>query len=107
MIAWLMLFCAGIFEIIWVVSFKYSANFTKFWPALITLTSLAASMILLGLAIRNLPMGTAYAIWTGIGAIGVFILGIILFNEELNSARLIFASLIFIGIIGLKFTSPS
>jgi quaternary ammonium compound-resistance protein SugE len=105
--AWITLFFAGIFEIIWAVALKYSQSLSKFWPSVITISALAASMLLLGISMRNLPLGTAYAVWTGIGAAGAFIAGIILFGEPVNLMRIIFASLIIIGILGLKFTSQS
>lgn len=101
--AWMMLFAAGIFEILWTVGMKYSQGFTRLWPSLFTLITLAISMGLLGFSLKTLPMGTAYAIWTGIGAIGTVILGIILFDESRDFLKIFFISLIIIGIAGLKF----
>lgn len=101
--SWIMLFCAGLFEIVWAVGLKYSEGFSRFWPSLITLVALAASMVLLGLSLRTLPLGTAYAIWTGIGAVGTVILGIFLFGESASLFRLLCIVLIVLGIMGLKF----
>jgi quaternary ammonium compound-resistance protein SugE len=103
--AWLYLLIAGIFEVIWAIGLKYSHGFTKLYPSLITLGSMVTSFYLLSLAAKSLPIGTAYAIWTGIGALGAVLLGIILFNEPLNILRIVFLSLILLGILGLKLTS--
>ncbi len=103
--AWLYLFIAGIFEVIWAMGLKYSQGFTKLYPSLITLGGMIISFYLLSLATKSLPIGTAYAIWTGIGAFGAVLLGIILFNEPLNALRIIFLCLLLVGIIGLKLTS--
>lgn len=105
--AWVYLFFAGLFEIGWAVGLKYSESFTRPWPTAITVVCLAASMILLGLAVRSLPLGTAYAIWTGIGAVGAVAAGVLLFQEPATAARFFFAALIVAGIVGLKFTSPA
>ena len=101
---WLYLFAAGIFEIIWATSQKYSAGFSKPIPTAITLVTATISFVLLGLAMKNLHLGTAYAIWTGIGIVGTTILGILLFGEPATLTRLGFSALILIGIIGLKLT---
>ncbi len=103
--AWIYLFIAGIFEVIWAMGLKYSHGFTKLYPSLITLGGMVISFYLLSLATKSLPIGTAYAIWTGIGALGTVILGIFLFNEALSVQRVVFLGLILIGIFGLKFTS--
>ena len=100
--SWIMLFCAGLFEIVWALGLKYSEGFSRFWPSLITLVALAASMVLLGLSLRTLPLGTAYAIWTGIGTVGTAILGMVLFGEPATAVRLVCIGLIVSGIIGLK-----
>ena len=103
--AWIYLFIAGIFEVIWAMGLKYSHGFTKLYPSLITLGGMIISFYLLSLATKSLPIGTAYAIWTGIGALGTVILGIFLFNEALSIQRIVFLGLILIGIFGLKLTS--
>ena len=104
--AWIYLFLAGLFEIGWAVGLKYSHGFTKLWPSAFTIGTMAISILLLGLALRSLPLGTAYAIWTGIGTIGTAILGIILFSEPAEALRLACIGLIAAGIIGLKLVSP-
>ncbi len=103
--AWVYLVIAGIFEIIWAMGLKYSNGFTKLYPSLITLGGMVISFYLLSLATKTLPIGTAYAIWTGIGAMGAVILGIFLFNEPVNALRIVFLCLILAGILGLKLTS--
>lgn len=103
--AWVYLTIAGIFEVIWAMGLKYSYGFTKLVPSLITFGGMAISFYLLSLAIKSLPIGTAYAIWTGIGALGTVLLGILLFNEPVNIMRIVFLFLIIAGILGLKFTS--
>lgn len=100
--AWIILFIAGLFEIGWAVGLKYTEGFTRVGPTVFTAVSLVASMALLGLAVRSLPLGTAYAVWTGIGAAGTVILGIILFKEPATVARLVCVGLILSGILGLK-----
>jgi quaternary ammonium compound-resistance protein SugE len=104
--AWFNLIVAGLFEIGWAIGLKYTHGFTRLWPTVGTITCMIASIALLGLALRSLPMGTAYAIWTGIGIVGTAILGIILFQEVCSPARLICIGLILIGIIGLKLATP-
>lgn len=103
--AWLYLFIAGLLEIAWAIGLKYSDGFTKLTPSIFTLISMIASMGLLALAVKTLPVGTAYAVWTGIGAIGTAMLGIILFDESKELVRLIFIFLIVVGIAGLKIYS--
>ncbi|AFQ45365.1 quaternary ammonium compound efflux SMR transporter SugE [Desulfosporosinus meridiei] len=103
--AWTYLVIAGVFEVIWVIGLKYSHGFTKLFPSLITLGGMVVSFYLLSLAIRSLPIGTAYAIWTGIGALGAVLMGIFLFNEPVNIPRIVFICLILVGILGLKLTS--
>ncbi|MBW7910995.1 MAG: quaternary ammonium compound efflux SMR transporter SugE [Alphaproteobacteria bacterium] len=105
--AWIYLFFAGLFEIAWAIGLKYSESFTRPVPSIITVICLAISMVLLGLAVRTLPIGTAYAIWTGIGAAGAVAAGIFLFHEPATAARIFFASLIVVGIVGLKLSSPT
>jgi quaternary ammonium compound-resistance protein SugE len=103
--AWVILFVAGLFEVCWAVGLKYSEGFTRLWPSVFTAITLALSMILLGWAVRTLPLGTAYTVWTGIGAIGTVILGIWLFNEPVTAVRIGCIALILAGIIGLKATA--
>ncbi|TYO93292.1 quaternary ammonium compound efflux SMR transporter SugE [Desulfallas thermosapovorans] len=105
--AWLYLFVAGIFEVVWAISLKYSLGFTRLYPSLVTIIAMAISVYFLSLATRVLPIGTAYAVWTGIGAVGAVIVGMLLLNESRDAARLFFVTLILVGIIGLKFTSPA
>ncbi|MES2340154.1 MAG: quaternary ammonium compound efflux SMR transporter SugE [Pseudomonadota bacterium] len=100
--AWLILFVAGLCEIGWAVGLKYTEGFTRPWPTVLTGVSLIASMALLGIAVKSLPLGTAYAVWTGIGAVGTVILGIVLFKEPVTVARLVSVGLILAGIAGLK-----
>lgn len=102
---WLLLVIAGLFEIAWAVGLKYSAGFTRLWPSVFTAVTLAVSMLLLGLATRDLPIGTAYAVWTGIGTMGTAILGIWLLNEPATAMRLVSIGLIVAGIVGLKLAS--
>ncbi|CAN5463364.1 quaternary ammonium compound efflux SMR transporter SugE [soil metagenome] len=100
--AWLILFVAGLCEIGWAVGLKYTDGFTRLWPTVFTGASLLVSMALLGMAVKSLPLGTAYAVWTGIGAVGTVILGIVLFKEPVTVARLVCVGLIVAGILGLK-----
>ena len=103
--SWILLFVAGLFEIGWAIGLKYTDGFTRLWPSVGTALSMLVSVVLLGLAMRDLPVGTAYAVWTGIGAVGTVILGIALFNDPANAARLVCVGLIVAGILGLKLTS--
>ena len=105
--AWLTLFIAGLFEVGWAVGLKYTHGFTRLGPTLFVAGSLAVSMGLLGWSVRTLPIGTAYAVWTGIGAVGAAILGIVLFKEPVTLARVACLALIVIGIVGLKFVTPT
>ncbi|WP_172118240.1 quaternary ammonium compound efflux SMR transporter SugE [Halomonas hibernica] len=100
--SWFILFIAGLLEIGWAIGLKYSVGFTKLWPTAWTLLSLVASFLLLGLALKTLPVGTAYAIWVGIGAVGTAILGIVLFGESLGVLKLMSLTLIVAGLVGLK-----
>lgn len=100
---WAILFVAGLCEIGWAVGLKYTEGFTRLWPTVFTGVSLVASMGLLGLAVKSLPLGTAYAVWTGIGAVGTVILGIVLFKEPATAMRLVCVGLIVSGILGLRF----
>ncbi|MCI0752883.1 quaternary ammonium compound efflux SMR transporter SugE [Teichococcus vastitatis] len=100
--AWIFLFMAGLLEIGWAVGLKYTHGFTRLVPSLLTAASMIASLGLLGLALRSLPLGTAYAVWTGIGTLGTAVLGILLFGEAATAARLACIGLIVCGIVGLK-----
>ncbi len=102
---WLILFVAGLFEVAWAIGLKYSEGFSKLWPSLFTVVCMIISMGLLAYSVKHLPVGTAYAVWTGIGAVGTAILGIILFGESKELLRIFFIFLIIIGIVGLKFVS--
>lgn len=101
---WLLLFSAGCSEIIFALSLKYNESFTKLWPSIATMVSGGASFYLLMLSLKTLPIGTAYAVWTGMGAVGVAILGIILFKESAEWVRLASIMMIIVGIVGLKLT---
>jgi len=100
--AWFMLFVAGLMEIGWAIGLKYTEGFTRLTPSILTLAAMAASMALLGLALKTLPIGTAYAVWTGIGAVGTALLGIWLLGEPATAMRLACIGLIVSGIVGLK-----
>ena len=102
--SWFLLFLAGLFEIAWAVGLKYTEGYTRLWPTMGTVSAMVASVALLGLAMRTLPLGTAYAVWTGIGAVGTVILGIVLFGESAAPMRLACVALIVAGIAGLKLT---
>ncbi len=104
---WIILILAGIFEIGWAVGLKFTEGFTRFWPTVGTVLAMVISLGLLGIAIKTLPVGTAYAIWVGVGAVGTAILGIVLFGEAANAGRLISLGLILAGIVGLKLSSSA
>lgn len=104
---WVVLFVAGLFEIGWAVGLKYTEGFTRLWPTVATAVALVASMGLLGVALRVLPLGTAYAVWTGIGSVGTAVLGIVLFREPATVVRLLCIGLIVAGIVGLKLAAGS
>jgi len=102
---WLILFIAGLFEVAWAIGLKYTEGFSKLWPSVFTVICMIISMGLLAYVVKYLPVGTAYAVWTGIGAVGTAILGIILFNESKEIIRVFFIFLIIVGIVGLKIFS--
>ncbi|WP_411035865.1 quaternary ammonium compound efflux SMR transporter SugE [Shinella sp. BYT-45] len=102
---WILLTLAGLFEIGWAIGLKYTDGFTRLLPTVLTAGSMVVSIVLLGLAVKTLPMGTAYAIWTGIGTVGTVILGIVLFAEPVTAMRLGCIALIVTGILGLKFVA--
>jgi quaternary ammonium compound-resistance protein SugE len=101
-IAWAILVIAGLFEVGWAIGLKYTEGFTRLIPSALTLTAMVASIVLLGLALKALPVGTAYAVWTGVGAVGTAALGMYLFGEPATAARLASIGLIVAGIVGLK-----
>ncbi|AZL54351.1 MULTISPECIES: quaternary ammonium compound efflux SMR transporter SugE [Aliarcobacter] len=103
--SWTILFLAGIFEIFWAVGLKYSDGFTKLFPTIFTIVTMIISFYLLSLALKALPIGTAYAVWVGIGTVGTVIAGIMLFGESMTLIRVISILFILIGIVGLKFTT--
>jgi quaternary ammonium compound-resistance protein SugE len=105
--AWTYLFIAGLLEIVWAIGLKYTEGFTKLVPSLVTGVALVASMVFLALALRTIPVGTGYAVWTGIGAVGTAILGIVLFAEPATLARLGCIGLIVAGIVGPKLATPA
>jgi quaternary ammonium compound-resistance protein SugE len=100
--AWVMLVVAGLLEVGWAVGLKYTNGFTRLWPTVATAVALVASMTLLGIAVRTLPLGTAYAVWTGIGTVGTAALGIVIFHEPATVLRVVFLAMIVAGILGLK-----
>jgi len=104
--AWIYLFVAGLFEVGWAIGLKYTEGFTRLGPTLWTLAAMAVSLFLLAIALKTIPVGTGYAVWTGIGAVGTAILGIILFGESRDVVRLLCIVLIIGGIAGLKLSSP-
>lgn len=104
---WIILICAGMFEVGWAIGLKYTEGFTRFWPSVWTVIAMAVSLWLLGIAMKDIPMGTAYSVWVGVGAAGTVILGIVLLGEPANVWRLASIALIIIGIIGLKLSTPS
>jgi quaternary ammonium compound-resistance protein SugE len=104
--AWILLVLAGVFEVGWAIGLKYTAGFTRMWPTVGTALALVASMVLLARAARDLPIGTAYAVWVGIGAFGAAVLGIALFGESRAPARLACLLLLLVAIVGLKLTTP-
>jgi quaternary ammonium compound-resistance protein SugE len=105
--AWTYLFIAGVLEIVWAIGLKYTAGFTRLVPSAITIAAMVVSLWFLALALRSIPVGTGYAIWTGIGAVGTAILGIVLFAEPATLARLGCIGLIVAGIVGLKLVTPA
>jgi quaternary ammonium compound-resistance protein SugE len=104
--AWIYLIIAGVLEVLWAYFMKQSAGFTRLWPSAITIAGMVGSVVLLGLAMRSLPLGTSYMIWTGIGAVGAFILGIVLLGEAVTPLRLVAAALLVSGLVLMKLASP-
>ena len=106
MSAWLALLGAGLLEVGWALGLKYSDGLTRFWPTVATLLAITLSFALMALALRSLPFGTAYAVWTGIGAVGSIVLGMLLYSEPTDPVRIICLTLIIAGMVGLKLNSP-
>jgi quaternary ammonium compound-resistance protein SugE len=106
-VAWLILFVAGLCEIGWAVGLKYTDGFTRLVPTVLTAGAMVVSLVLLGIALKTLPVGTGYAVWTGIGAVGTAVLGIVLLGESMEPARLVSIGLIVAGIVGLKLATPA
>ena len=104
--AWVYVFVAGGFEVVWITGLKYTDGFTRLWPSVGTVAAIIMSMVCLALAVRIIPIGTAYAVWTGIGAAGAVVAGMVLFNEPRDVARLVFIALIVSGVVGLKLSAP-
>ena len=104
---WIILVLAGLFEVGWAIGLKYTEGFTSFWPTVWTVLAMLVSLWLLGIAMKSLPIGTAYSVWVGVGAAGTVILGIALFNEPANAFRLVSVALIIAGIVGLRLATPA
>ncbi|WP_114395464.1 quaternary ammonium compound efflux SMR transporter SugE [Oleisolibacter albus] len=105
--AWILLTIAGLLEVVWAIGLKYTEGFTRLWPSLITGGAMFASVWLLGLALKTIPVGTGYAVWVGIGAVGTATLGMVLLGEPVNLARILCILLIVAGIVGLKLFTPA
>ncbi|HEU4376009.1 MAG TPA: quaternary ammonium compound efflux SMR transporter SugE [Telluria sp.] len=105
--SWFILIVAGVLEVGWAVGLKYTAGFTRLWPSVFTLATMAGSVGLLGLALRQLPLGTAYAVWTGIGTVGTAVAGMIMLGEPAGALRMLSIGLIVAGIVGLKILTPA
>lgn len=103
---WLLLILAGLFEVGWAIGLKYTEGFTRFWPTVGTVLAMVISLGLLGLAMKSLPVGTSYAVWVGVGAVGTAILGMVLLGEPASAGRLVSLGLIVAGIVGLKLATP-
>jgi len=103
---WILLALAGLFEIGWAIGLKYSEGFTRLWPSVGTIAAMAISLSLLGIAMKSLPVGTAYAVWVGVGVVGTVILGVVLFDEPWNALRVGSVCLIIAGLVGLKLATP-
>ena len=104
--AWALLVVAGLFEVGWAIGLKYTAGFTRLWPTFWTVLAMVISLLLLGIAMKTLPVGTAYSIWVGVGAAGTVILGIVLLGEPASVGRMISVALIIAGVVGLKLATP-
>ena len=104
---WLILFVAGLFEVAWAIGLKYTDGFTRLWPSIGTVLAMVISVVLLGIAMKTLPVGTAYAVWVGIGAVGTAILGMVLLGDAANAGRIVSLALIVAGVVGLKLATPA
>ena len=104
--AWVLLVLAGLFEVVWAVGLKQANGFSRWWPSVYTVGAMIVSFVLLGLALKSVPVGTAYGVWVGIGTVGTVLLGIVLLGESASLIRLAFVGLIIVGIVGLKLTTP-
>jgi quaternary ammonium compound-resistance protein SugE len=104
---WVLLVVAGLLEVGWAIGLKYTEGFTKLWPSVLTLAAMGTSVVVLAIAMKSLPVGTSYAIWVGVGAVGTAILGIVLFGEPANAGRLVSLGFIVAGIVGLKLATPT
>ncbi len=104
---WLLLFVAGLLEVGWAIGLKYTEGFTRVVPSVLTLAAMAGSVFLLGIAMKSLPVGTSYAVWVGVGAVGTAILGMVLFNEPASTGRILSLGLIVAGIVGLRLATPA
>jgi quaternary ammonium compound-resistance protein SugE len=102
---WILLLVAGLFEVGWAIGIKYTEGFTRLWPSVGTIVAMVVSVVMLGMAMKTLPVGTAYAVWVGVGAVGTVILGIFLFGESASAGRLVSVGLVIAGIVGLKLAS--
>jgi quaternary ammonium compound-resistance protein SugE len=105
--AWILLVVAGLLEVGWAIGLKYTQGFTRPWPSVFTLAAMVLSVVLLGVAMKSLPVGTSYAVWVGVGAVGTAILGMVLFGEPATAGRLVSLGLIVAGIVGLKLASSA
>ena len=105
--AWILLVVAGLLEVGWAIGLKYTQGFTRLWPSVFTLTAMVLSVVLLGVAMKSLPVGTSCAVWVGVGAVGTAILGMVLFGEPATAGRLVSLGLIVAGIVGLKLASSA
>ncbi len=104
---WLILVVAGLFEVAWAIGLKYTDGFTRLWPSVATVAAMVVSVVLLGIAMKTLPVGTAYAVWVGIGAVGTAILGMVLLGDAANAGRIVSLALIVAGVVGLKLATPT
>lgn len=104
---WLILVVAGLFEVGWAIGLKHTEGFTRLWPSVGTVLAMVISVVLLGIAMKTLPVGTAYAVWVGIGAVGTAILGIVLLGDAANAGRIVSLALIVAGVVGLKLATPA
>ena len=105
-VAWILLIVAGLLEVGWAIGLKYTEGFSRLWPSVLTLAAMGASVLLLGIAMKSLPVGTSYAVWVGVGAVGTAILGMVLLGEPANAGRLVSLGFIVAGIVGLKLATP-